>query len=370
LESVLRAAGFRTGLYLSPHLESVRERIQVGGRMIPEREFSRLLGLVLAADRQEELTYFELLTCVAFLHFQERQVEAAVLETGMGGRLDATNVVAKPLASVITSISLDHTQWLGKALSRIAFEKAGIIKPAVPVFCPALPGVALSVVKKTAKALQAPLTVVGRPFKTLAVDWRRNRQVFGDGRSRFGLSLLGSRQGQNLALAKAVLDGLAKVLPVSGAAWRRGAGGVRLPGRCEVVRWQGKTAIIDGAHNPEAMGAFARFLSDSPWREKPVLWIMGVMKDKDLAGIVRPVAGRIEAACAVEPGNARDLSAAALAAELRRQAPRAVVWVTPDPAQALRDWHRSPTSPGTAVVCGSFYLAGAALKTLRGGIGA
>jgi dihydrofolate synthase/folylpolyglutamate synthase len=361
LESVLRAAGRRTGLYLSPHLQSVRERIQAGGKMIPERDFARLLGRTLAADTKDELTYFELLTCVAFLHFQERQVAVAVLETGLGGRLDATNVVPRPLACVITSIDFDHMQWLGKTLPRIAAEKAGIIKRGIPVFCPVLPGAAMSVVSRKAQALKAPLTVVRRPFKTLSIDWRGNRQVLSDGRSSFALSLLGSRQGRNAALAKAVLD---RVSPVSADAWRQGLRQVRLPARCNVLTKNGKTAVVDGAHNPEAMGELVRTLQGL--RPGKVRWILGLMKDKDKGAVVGRLAPMLKDAVATAPPGSRALPAAMLADELRRQAPRASVRVEAEAAAALRAWLCDPAAPRTAVVCGSFYLAAEALKIFNG----
>ncbi|MCX5795674.1 MAG: bifunctional folylpolyglutamate synthase/dihydrofolate synthase [Elusimicrobia bacterium] len=359
LESVLRAEGKRTGLYLSPHLESVRERIQVGGEMIPERDFARLLGRTLAADTKDELTYFELLTCVAFLHFQGSRVEVAVLETGLGGRLDATNVVPKPLACVISSIDFDHMQWLGRSLARIAAEKAGIIKRGVPVFCPTLPGAALSVVKRTAGALRAPLTVVDRPFLTRSVHWKMNRQVLSDGRRSFALSLLGSRQGGNAALAKAVLD---RVSPVSAESWSRGLRRVRLPARFNVLTKHGKTAVVDGAHNPEAMGELARTLKG--FRPGRVRWILGLMKDKDKGAVVGRMASMLTDAVATAPPGSRALPAAALADELRRQAPRASVQVEAEAAAAVRGWLCDPAAPRTAVVCGSFYLAAEALRII------
>jgi len=367
LESVLRAAGYRTGLYLSPHLRCVRERIRVRGRPVPEADFARLLGRAAAADPEGELTYFELLTIVAFLHFRELDAEAVVLETGLGGRLDATNAVQRPLACVITSIAFDHTQWLGRTLSCIAGEKAGIIKPGVPVFCPSLPPEAMRVVAGRAAAQRAPLTVVRRPWRTVSVRWRDNRQTLSDGRRRYEIHLLGARQGRNAALARAALEGVRGSLPVTEAAWRRGLARVRLPGRCEVLRADGRTAIVDGAHNPEAMSQLALTLAASPWGRERVRWILGMMRDKDRAGIVARIAPRLQDAVAVSLPGFRALAAGELGRELRRQAPAALVRETEDPAAALRAWLADPAAPRTAVVCGSFYLAGAALAALRAG---
>ena len=364
LESVLRAAGYRTGLYLSPHVECLRERIQVRGRPISEPLFARLLGRVIAADSDRELTYFELLTCAAFLHFREQAVQVAVLETGLGGRLDATNVVPRPLACVITSISFDHMQWLGATLRSIASEKAGIIKPRVPVFCPRLPGEAMEVLAAKARSADAPLTAVRRSWKTISVDWRRNRQVVADGPRQYELSLLGARQGRNAALAKAVLD---RVLPVGEDAWREGLRRVRLPGRCEVISRGGKTAVVDGAHNPEAVGELASILESWPGGRGRVRWIVGLMKDKDKAAIVRRLAPLLADVVATSPRHPRALAADELARELRLQAPRSAVRVEADAGKALRGWLRDPAAPRVAVICGSFYLAGEALRALRGG---
>jgi len=365
LESVLRAAGYRTGLYLSPHLSDVRERIQVDGRPISRPGFARCLGRALAADPGEELTYFELLTAAAFLHFREEKTQAVVLETGLGGRLDATNAVPRPLASVITSLSFDHMDWLGTTLPRIAAEKAGIVKPGVPVFCADLPAAVMSVVRRRAAQQGTPLTVVRRPWKTVSVRWRDNRQTLSDGSRRCELSLLGQSQGSNAALARAVLDGLRQALPVTETAWREGLCRVRLPGRFQVVRAAGKTAIVDGAHNPEAIARLLDTLRASPWGRRRVRWVLGFMKDKDRAAMLHLMAPRLRDVVAVAPPSPRALSAAELAAQLRRLAPRAATREAGSAEAAVRGWLADAAAPSTAVVCGSFYLAAAALKALE-----
>ena len=259
LESVLRRAGYRTGFYLSPHLSDVRERVRVDGRWIPEKDFARLMGRTLSADRDGALTYFELLTSVAFQWFSERRVDAAILEAGLGGRLDATNIVECPAASVITSIALDHMQFLGGTLAEIAGEKAGIIKAGCPVYCADLPPAALRVVREQARRLDAPLTVVDRPWRGVSCSWERNLQVLrGPKGAKAELHLMGDGQGGNVALARAVLDGLQPVLPVRENAWREGLASVRWPGRFEVRAFRGRRAVLDGAHNPEAMANLAR----------------------------------------------------------------------------------------------------------------
>jgi dihydrofolate synthase/folylpolyglutamate synthase len=365
LESVLRAGGFRTGLYLSPHLRDMGERIQIGGRPIARLDFARHLGRVLRSEAPEKLTYFELLTATAFLAFREAGVEVAVLETGLGGRLDATNVVRRPLASIITSIDLDHVQWLGPTLRSVAKEKAGIIKPRVPVFCPRLPAAAGKVVSGRARRLRAPLTIA-RSWRIASARWRQNAQLVSDGRRRDTLRLLGSAQGANVGLVKAALSGLEGRLPVSRSAWRTGLRQVRLPGRFEVRACGPRTAIIDGAHNPQAMGELAKTLAASPWRRRRVRWIIGLMRDKDVSGVIGRVAPWLEDVVTVTPPNPRALSAQDLAAEIARQAPGACVRACPDAAAALRGWRRDGEAPSVAVICGSFYLAGLAAGVLGG----
>lgn len=364
LESVLRAQGYRTGFYISPHLRDVRERIRIGGENISRRDFARFLGQVLKADAAEELTYFELLTSAAFLAFAEKKADVVVLETGLGGRLDATNVIKRPLACLITSIELDHTAWLGKTLGRIAAEKAGIIKPGRPVFSPPLPARALRPIAARARRLRSPLTIVSRAWKTRACHWASNSQTLVSGERRCRLGLLGARQGRNVALVEAALRSASERFFVSPRAWRQGLARVRWEGRFEVLRGGGKTAILDGAHNPEAVEHFAKTLRCSPWGGGPLLWVLGVMKDKDYPAILKKIAPMVDQAVVVRPLHPRALEADVLAACLRGLAPQARVSVEPDVRRALRVWLSRPDDPRAAAVTGSFYLVGAARQIL------
>lgn len=358
LEAVLREAGYRTGLYTSPHLFNVRERIKLGGRPIAEKDFARLMAKTTAADPGKKLTYFELLTSIAFQYFAEQKTTAVVLETGLGGRLDATNVVEKPLACLITSLDFDHMAYLGATLPAIAGEKAGIFKAGVPAFCPPLKAQALAVLKARASKLGSPLTVVRPSFKPVSVAWTRNRQTLSDGRRRFSVGLLGSRQGANLALVRAAVAAATPRLAVPEGAWRRGLARLRWPGRFEVRRFGAKTLILDGAHNPEAMTQLVRTFDGSPWSRRRVCWIIGVMKDKDYGGIIRAAAAHMREVVAVRPPSPRALDSLTLAREIQRQAPRAHVSVESDPRTAVRSWLRSASAARAAVVCGSFYLVG------------
>lgn len=359
LASVLRAAGYRTGLYTSPHLLSVRERICVDGAPIPEKDFARLMAKTLAADPVKRLTYFELLTSVAFQHFAASGCQVAVLETGLGGRLDATNVVSSPLAAAVTSVGYDHQAFLGRTLAKIAAEKAGIFKRDCPALCGELPRAARNVLRRA-----APSLIAARPWKTVSVDWERGRQVLRSPEGRqYCLALLGSRQGGNAATARAMVE--AAGLSVSEGAWRAGLSRVKWPARFQPLRFGAKTLVIDGAHNPEAVRALAATWKASPWSARPARWILGMLKDKDAAGLLKLLAPQLREVVLVRPPSPRALEPVELARLVRRAAPRARVTVERDPASALASWRRARRAPAVAVCAGSLYLAGEALKASR-----
>ena len=326
LASVLRAAGYRVGLYTSPHLLDVRERIRVNGEPISRADFAKLM------PRDERLTYFELLTVLAFKYFAEKKCDVMVLETGLGGRLDATNVVRAPLAAVVTSISFDHEAFLGSTLRAIAREKAGIFKAGRPAVSPDIP--------QLRPASRGRRIIVRRPWNV-------------------ELPLRGEKQRWNAALARAAVD--AAGIAVSDGAWRRGLAAVKWPGRFDVIKLGPKTLIVDGAHNPEASAALAATWKGSRWSRRPARWIIGIMRDKDAEGVLRPLARFLENVVLVRPPSPRALDAFELAAAVRRVAPRARITVEHEPAKAIAAWRRDPRAPKVAVCAGSLYLAGAAL---------
>ena len=354
LASVLSAAGYRTGLYVSPHLLCVRERITVNGRPISEKSFSREMARALAADPKKKLTYFELLTSIAFQYFAAEKCGVMVLETGLGGLLDATNVVPAPLAAIVTSVDYDHQAYLGRTLSAIARQKAGIFKAGRPAVRPDLP------VLRRVAARGIPI-IVRRPWVSERTDWTRGRQVLRapSGRS-YALSLLGSRQGWNAALARAAVD--ASGLVVTEKDWIRGLANVSWHGRFEPIELGKKTLIIDGGHNPEAARALAATWKSSPYSRRPARWILGIMKDKDTRGVLAPLASGLRDVVVVRPPSPRALDPLELARLVRRAAPKAQVTIESDPATAIASWRRDKNSPAVAVCAGSLYLAGAALR--------
>jgi len=258
-ESILRAAGYRTGLYTSPHLHTFRERIQVDGRLIPEETVASLIERLQPLVSQiEGITTFEIMTALGFLHFAEQGVELAVLEVGMGGRLDATNVV-KPLVAVITSLSYDHTQILGETLPLIAREKAGIIKhKACVVSAPQAPE-AMAVIEEVCREQDAELTVIGRDWTWEAGEANLEGQWFGvtsneerATRNRFWIPLLGKHQLDNATVVVATVEKLRRRgINVPESSVREGLRQVRWPGRLEILGRE-PWVVVDGAHNGDS----------------------------------------------------------------------------------------------------------------------
>jgi dihydrofolate synthase/folylpolyglutamate synthase len=257
VESVLRAAGLRTGLYTSPHLHTFRERIQAGGVLIPEADVVRLMERMRAAVSQvPDVTTFEVMTGLAFSWFAEQGVEWAVLEVGLGGRLDATNVVT-PAVAVITSLSLDHTAILGNTLPEIATEKAGIIKPGVPVVSAPQAAEALAVIEATCRRLGAPLILVGRDWRWEAGASDLDGQEFAvfhgqEPMAGLWIPLLGEHQLENATTTVAVVALLRdRGVAIPEAAIRQGLRDVYWPGRLEILN-RAPLLIADSAHNGDS----------------------------------------------------------------------------------------------------------------------
>ncbi len=323
IESVLRAAGYRTGLYTSPHLHTFRERIQVRGRLIPEADVIRLVGVMQPlVDQVPEITTFEVMTGMAFAWFAEQEVEWAVLEVGLGGRLDATNVVT-PEVSVITSISRDHTAILGDTLAEIASEKAGIVKPGVPVVSSPQEGEALEVIRAVCARKGAPLTLVGHDWRWEAALTHDAGQAFslyhdGDAMSGLWIPLLGAFQVENAATAVAVLSVLQeRGLVLSQEAIRQGLSAVDWPGRMEVLA-RGPLVLADSAHNGDSARKLVAALKSSFEYER-LFVVLGASADHltaALLGALLDAADRAIATQAQHPRAARPGLIVKRAAEL------------------------------------------------------
>lgn len=277
--SILQCAGYRVGLYTSPHLIDVRERIVINGKKISQHEFRRVIAFV--KDKvQQPITYFEFLTAAAFVYFQKRNVDVAVLEVGLGGRLDATNV-CKPLVSVITNIDLEHTSYLGRTLEAIACEKAGIIKKRGVCVTAARSQRVLNVFESICQRRQAKLFCLGRD---ITIKKEKNGFVSYQGLYRrftgLSVALRGDHQLSNAALALAAAEICEKKgIVIDDQALREGLKNVRWAGRLEILQDK-PFFILDGAHNPAGMAALCRSLKkDFSYRK--LIFIFGALKDKD-----------------------------------------------------------------------------------------
>jgi dihydrofolate synthase/folylpolyglutamate synthase len=374
LESVLRHAGLPTGLYTSPHLVRFNERMVVNGRPITDAELDPLCERIEAVSECVErrlgrqATFFECGTAMAFDYFRSKGVRVAVIETGMGGRLDATNVIL-PVVSVITRISVEHTQYLGKDVPTIAGEKAGIVKAGRPVVVQAGSDEAMGVISRVAAERKAPLIDVAQEVSVRRVSetWE-GQKVTVESQGGFAgtllLPLLGDHQLENLATVVAASEALREAgLPLSDRVIRSGVGAASWPGRLQVLE-QEPLMILDGAHNPGGAEVLASFLKRRLKRE-PLALVTGMCADKDVRETLRGFAGLVRRVWAVPLANERSLPAAELAALAK-----ATLGVPAEVSDvrgamvAAREW--AMESGGAVCIAGSLYLAGEVLSIAEG----
>jgi dihydrofolate synthase/folylpolyglutamate synthase len=365
LSQILIEHNFCPGLFTSPHLVSVRERIQIAGKPISKKNFSRhltnLRGVVEELIASKTLlsppTYFEILSCLAFLHFAEEGADMAILEVGMGGRFDATNVVT-PVVSVITTISPEHQKFLGDTQSEIASEKAGIIKPGIPLVCGVEENEAHLTIRKKAKKLNAPFFEVFSNGRRL-----RKEKTIRNFRFEYKLkeeeyvympSLLGEHQGKNAAIAIAVARHLSndwKRLEKSRII--RGVERAHWPGRLEMIS-ENPLVFVDGAHNEEGAKALRKYVEE--FISSPIVLVFAVMRDKnieELSEILFPIAHKV--ICTKFP-----FFKAAKPEDIQRRASRFQdrIVIQPDVQQAFQTALQAASSDGVVLVAGSLFLVG------------
>jgi dihydrofolate synthase/folylpolyglutamate synthase len=366
--AALRAAGLRAGETPKPHLVSYRERLQIAGRPVDAATFARLVGdATAAADRIPrrlgDPTEFELLTAIVFRWFADERVDLAIVEVGLGGRLDATHAWDGGVAA-ITNVDLDHTDRLGPTIGHIAREKAAIIERG-DIAVTGTSGEALAIVRRRAVRLGVPLTVA-EPATVLGFD-RDGLDVDLPRLGRTRVGLRGRHQAANVAVADALLDALqtAGIATIPDEARRRGYADARWPGRLELLRAEGRDILLDGAHNPAGAAALAAALDElRPFLGSGnVTLVTASMADKDVAGVVRALGAatslRGARVVATRVDLPRSLAAADLAAIWRNvggDAARAIT-IEPDAQAALDRALAGP--PGPIVVAGSLYLVGA-----------
>jgi dihydrofolate synthase/folylpolyglutamate synthase len=364
--AMLREAGYRVGLYTSPHLVDYRERIRVNGRVIGQSEVVELVRSVRdAAAADLSPTFFEFNTAMAFKAFADARVDVAVVEVGMGGRFDATNVL-RPLAAAVTTVALDHQDQLGHTVDAIAFEKAGIVKPGIPLVSGRLDAAAEEVVGRVARERRAPHLRLDQEFR---VEGEPDGSFAYCGRTRAlsGLTvpLPGRHQLDNAACALALIETAAGVLPVADAAIRRGLRGVEWEGRLEIVE-RNPLVVLDGAHNPAAAEVVAGYAIEFR-RRRPgaeIHLVVGMMRDKDLSGVL---ARLCESADSLVLTRA-DMPRAATVEELRAALPGGGLSAegAGSVAEAL-ELAKRRASPGDLIlVTGSLMVVGEVKASLRG----
>lgn len=363
LTAVARAAGLKAGTFTSPHLSSYTERFLIGGRPVAEERLAGLieshLDLLAPAARRLRPTEFELHTVLALELFREERVDLAVLEVGLGGRLDATNVV-RPAVAVITNVTLDHQDYLGGTVAEIAREKAGIVKPGVPLVT-AAEGEALEVIAGACRDSGAPLVRVGTD-----VRWETEGDAGGEqvmdiyGRSAvyegLTLPLAGRHQQVNAACAAAAAEVLGKRAPALDThAIREGLAAVHWPGRFEVLDGR-PTVVLDAAHNPAAAAALRDTLAER-FSSRDIVLVLGVLADKDWAGIAAVLAPAASAVVVTRPPSERAGDWERMAVEAGKYCAR--VETEPDGLAALSRARTLAGAGGIVVVTGSIYLVGA-----------
>ena len=358
LEAIYRAAGRRVGLFTSPHLVSFRERIQVNRQLIPENEIIRLVSeirpLLQQFSADNHPTMFEVVTVMALKFFAEQKCNLVIWETGLGGRLDATNIVT-PLASVITNIAFDHQQWLGDTLEKIAAEKAGIIKPGVPVITAPDAPETLWVIENIARENGARLITVGPASRLFPFEINNSETG-----ATPVLRLLGDHQKLNAALALATVEVLKKKIPVSTENIRAGLAAVNWPGRLQLIQKpDGRKILLDGAHNVAGAETLRAALEKDFAGIRPV-FILGALADKnwpDICRILAPLAAKV---FTVPVASERTAKAGELADYFRSANPTAAATACDNLADALIACKDEPF----VVITGSLYLVGEALEQL------
>ena len=359
LRAIGEAAGQRVHVYTSPHLMRFHERIRLAGELVSEAALSDALEEVERVNGAEPITVFEITTAVGFLLFSRVPADLLVLEVGLGGRFDATNVIEAPVATAITSISMDHMEFLGDTLGKIAFEKAGIIKPGVSCSTGAQAPEALEVIAARAAELGAPLLARNAAWR---LERAGSAHVFSDARGRVvlpELGLRGAHQPDNAGIAIAAMRAWNPPW-LSDDVIARGVAAAEWPARMQRLR--GRLALpepwelwLDGGHNAGAGQALAATLAE--WRDRPLHLIIGMKQGKTVGGFLAPILPLATSVTAVmEPGQHLAMQVGEIIA-----ASGGVARPGPDVAGALARV-AAEESPGRVLICGSLYLAGEVLK--------
>lgn len=360
LLGVLKEAGYQVGSYISPTIFQYRERIQIGGTYISEEEisalFTRIVPIVedMKANGEGSPTAFEIETAISFLYFKEKKVDFVLLETGLGGREDATNVVLKPICSVITNVSMDHIGILGNTLEEIAREKAGIIKEGCPIILGINEERVVKVVSQVAKEKQAPLYFVKKELLTLKQSGITKQTLSYKEYEEIDISLGGNYQIDNAATALEVLSYLKTRYPITEPNIRAGMSKTKWQGRFEVIK-ERPLVIRDGAHNEAAARALEESIKEH-FTNKKITYIMGMLRDKEfekVIAITAPYASRIYT---ISTQGKRGLEAKVLAKEAKQYCENVIPLASPK--KALEEAIHSCEPEEVIIIFGSLSYIG------------
>lgn len=358
IASVLTHAGYKTGLYTSPYIVDFRERIRINGEMISENDLENVTATVkneIEKLRNEDIiiTEFEAVTAAAFLYYKNAGCDFVVLETGLGGRFDATNVIERPLASVITSVSLDHVNILGNTISEIAYEKCGIIKNNCPVVTNSAQFVdALKMIKEQAEMRNSVLSVAYVSGIRVLDESIKGSNIFYGGRNVF-VPFPGKHQTENCITALTVIDLLKEQgIAISEKAIREGISKTRNPARCEIVS-ENPLVILDGCHNEDSARALCSVL-EKHLRRKKITALMGMMADKDIDKVLMLLIPNFKKVFTVTPSNPRAISAKELSEKINRLGTKSRSF------ENIKDAYeyalKNTKEDEALIVCGSLYL--------------
>lgn len=378
ISAIFRANKYQTGLFTSPHLHDVRERIQLNGKIIPKHDFARLLAEIkISLARNKSIfqktgtpTYYEILTLLAVLYFSEKKVDLAIFEIGMGGRLDAANVLS-PLVSVVTPISFDHEQYLGDTLAKIAFEKAAIMRPkGILISGPQL-FEAKQVLKNTARRLNAKSFFYGRDFKVeqACESFNGSRFNFRLGNiewKRLKINLPGNFQIKNAATALATISVLNKShgFPVRENLVRAGLEKAFWPGRFELVKHNDRQFVIDGAHNDASMKALCESLRAFV-PERKFIFILGVSRDKNLERVLLPIRKSAKMIVVTKSENSRAQEPRKIIETMKKLGFQQPVLWAPNLKAAVKLADQYALRKEVIAVAGSLFLAGEARELFK-----
>ncbi|WP_413852633.1 bifunctional folylpolyglutamate synthase/dihydrofolate synthase [Candidatus Ruminimicrobium bovinum] len=370
LAEILTASKYKTGLYTSPHIIDITERIQINSVPVKKEDLNKLDNKYKKLSEKYGLTFFEYITALAFIYFVKKNVDIVVLETGLGGRFDATNII-KPLVSIITTVSFDHTEILGKTLKKIAFEKAGIIKNKIPVVCGKMPNTAFNVIKETAQQKHTSVYRLGFDFTATGnknYNWQDLYQTVYYRSNKLNISvnlgLLGKSQIYNTAVVLYACELLKnKGFKINFSKIPKILEKLKYIARFDIqnikIKNKNLRLIIDGAHNKQAVSNFLSLYKKSPFYKKENPLLFAVMEEKNYTEIIKNFSSAFTSVFIVDINNKRELKPNLIKKEFLKYTSAVTV------IKNLNSFFNKLQDNETIVVSGSFYLAGYIIKYLK-----